>query len=165
MPALPYLVSVIGSCDTIWRTARAVMLFHIDFHSPIPAYEQIMSQVIFSIASGSLEVGTLLIFKDDARQTARSAVHAQSSHIAAPLLGLLAAIAEVDEVAALPPALACEPNAGFNVGFIPRAPHAGGVQEQTTRLAVLQECSRRPRVQRIGARDGRRKIIENQAHR
>lgn len=36
------------------------MLFHIDFHSPIPAYEQIMSQVIFSIASGTLEVGTLL---------------------------------------------------------------------------------------------------------
>jgi GntR family transcriptional regulator len=36
------------------------MLFHIDIHSPIPAYEQIISQVIFSIASGSLEVGTLL---------------------------------------------------------------------------------------------------------
>src|SRR5947207_15593128 len=85
-----------------------------------------------------LEMGTLLILEHDAWQAAGGAVHTQSSHIAAPLLGLLAAIAEIHEVAALPPALASVPNAGVNVGFIPRAPHAGGVQEQTTRLAVLQ---------------------------
>jgi GntR family transcriptional regulator len=36
------------------------MLFHLQFDSPIPPYEQIVAQVIFAIASGSLEVGTLL---------------------------------------------------------------------------------------------------------
>jgi GntR family transcriptional regulator len=36
------------------------MLFHVQFGSPIPPYEQIVAQVIFAIASGSLEVGTLL---------------------------------------------------------------------------------------------------------
>src|SRR5262249_14782471 len=39
---------------------RAAMLFHLQFDSPIPPYEQIVAQVIFAIASGSLEVGTLL---------------------------------------------------------------------------------------------------------
>jgi GntR family transcriptional regulator len=36
------------------------MLFHLQFDSPIPPYEQIVAQVIFAIASGSLEVGSLL---------------------------------------------------------------------------------------------------------
>src|SRR5262249_61166950 len=36
------------------------MLFHLQFDSPIPPYEQIVSQVIFAIASGSLEAGALL---------------------------------------------------------------------------------------------------------
>lgn len=36
------------------------MLFHLQFDSPIPPYEQIVAQVIFAIASGSMEVGTLL---------------------------------------------------------------------------------------------------------
>ena len=36
------------------------MLFHLQFDSPIPPYEQIVAQVIFAIASGSLDVGTLL---------------------------------------------------------------------------------------------------------
>ena len=36
------------------------MLFHLQFDSPIPPYEQIVAQVIFAIASGTLEVGTLL---------------------------------------------------------------------------------------------------------
>jgi GntR family transcriptional regulator len=36
------------------------MFFDIHHDSPIPIYEQIVSQVIFGIASGSLEVGTLL---------------------------------------------------------------------------------------------------------
>jgi GntR family transcriptional regulator len=36
------------------------MLFDIHTDSPIPIYEQIVAQVIFGIASGSLEVGTLI---------------------------------------------------------------------------------------------------------
>ena len=36
------------------------MLFHLQFDSPIPPYEQIVAQVIFAIASGALEVGSLL---------------------------------------------------------------------------------------------------------
>src|SRR5262249_60744382 len=36
------------------------MLFHLQFESPIPPYEQIVAQVIFAIASGALEVGSLL---------------------------------------------------------------------------------------------------------
>lgn len=36
------------------------MLFHLQFDSPIPPYEQIVAQVIFAIASGSLETGALL---------------------------------------------------------------------------------------------------------
>ena len=36
------------------------MLFHLQFDSPIPPYEQIVAQVIFAIASGTLEVGSLL---------------------------------------------------------------------------------------------------------
>lgn len=36
------------------------MLFHLQFDSPIPPYEQIVTQVIFAIASGVLEPGTLI---------------------------------------------------------------------------------------------------------
>ena len=36
------------------------MLFHLQFDSPIPPYEQIVAQVIFAIASGTLEPGSLL---------------------------------------------------------------------------------------------------------
>jgi GntR family transcriptional regulator len=36
------------------------MLFHLQANSPIPAYEQIVAQVIFAIASGTLEVGSLI---------------------------------------------------------------------------------------------------------
>jgi GntR family transcriptional regulator len=36
------------------------MLFDIDPNSPIPIFEQIVSQVIFNIASGGLEVGDLI---------------------------------------------------------------------------------------------------------
>jgi len=36
------------------------MQFHLQFDSPIPPYEQIVAQVIFAIASGRLETGTLL---------------------------------------------------------------------------------------------------------
>jgi GntR family transcriptional regulator len=36
------------------------MQFHLQFDSPIPPYEQIVAQVIFAIASGRLEAGTLL---------------------------------------------------------------------------------------------------------
>lgn len=36
------------------------MLFDIDPHSPIPIFEQIVAQVIFNIASGGLEVGSLI---------------------------------------------------------------------------------------------------------
>ena len=36
------------------------MLFHLQFDSPIPPYEQIVAQVIFAIASGALEPGSLL---------------------------------------------------------------------------------------------------------
>jgi GntR family transcriptional regulator len=36
------------------------MLFHLQSNSPIPAYEQIVAQVIFAIASGTLEVGSLI---------------------------------------------------------------------------------------------------------
>jgi GntR family transcriptional regulator len=36
------------------------MLFHLQFDSPIPLSEQIVSQVIFAIASETLEVGTLI---------------------------------------------------------------------------------------------------------
>ena len=36
------------------------MFFDIHHESPIPIYEQIVSQVVFGIASGGLEVGTLL---------------------------------------------------------------------------------------------------------
>src|SRR5205823_5018367 len=34
--------------------------FHLQFDSPIPPYEQIVAQVIFAIASGALEVASLL---------------------------------------------------------------------------------------------------------
>jgi GntR family transcriptional regulator len=37
-----------------------VIPFHIQFDSPIPPYEQIVAQVIFAIASGRLETGSLL---------------------------------------------------------------------------------------------------------
>ena len=36
------------------------MLFHLQFDSPIPLSEQIVSQVIFAIASDALEPGTLI---------------------------------------------------------------------------------------------------------
>jgi GntR family transcriptional regulator len=36
------------------------MFFDIHHESPIPIYEQIVSQVVFGVASGALEVGTLL---------------------------------------------------------------------------------------------------------
>jgi GntR family transcriptional regulator len=36
------------------------MQFHLQFDSPIPPYEQIVAQVIFAIASGRLEIGSLL---------------------------------------------------------------------------------------------------------
>jgi GntR family transcriptional regulator len=36
------------------------MLFDIQPDSPVPIYEQIVSQVIFGVASGGLEVGTLI---------------------------------------------------------------------------------------------------------
>jgi GntR family transcriptional regulator len=36
------------------------MLFDIDQKSPVPIYEQIVNQVTFGIASGALEVGTLI---------------------------------------------------------------------------------------------------------
>jgi GntR family transcriptional regulator len=36
------------------------MLFHLQFDSPIPPYEQIVAQAIFAIASGALEPGSLL---------------------------------------------------------------------------------------------------------
>jgi GntR family transcriptional regulator len=36
------------------------MLFDIDPNSPIPIFEQIVSQVIFNVASGGLEVGALI---------------------------------------------------------------------------------------------------------
>ena len=44
-----------------------------------------------------LEMRPLLVLEDDAWQTSRGAVYAQPSHLAAPVLGLLAAIGEVDE--------------------------------------------------------------------
>lgn len=37
------------------------MLFRIDFESKTPIYEQIVSQVIFSIAAGSLQPGELIL--------------------------------------------------------------------------------------------------------
>src|SRR5438445_11603660 len=37
-----------------------VMLFDIEPDSPVPIYEQIVAQVTFGIASGALEVGTLI---------------------------------------------------------------------------------------------------------
>ena len=36
------------------------MFFDIHYDSPIPIYQQIVSQVVFGVASGVLEVGTLL---------------------------------------------------------------------------------------------------------
>jgi GntR family transcriptional regulator len=40
--------------------AGAVMLFHIQPDSPVPIYEQIVTQITFAVASGALEVGTLI---------------------------------------------------------------------------------------------------------
>ena len=37
-----------------------IMFFDIQPNSPIPIYEQIVSQVIFGIASGALEAGELI---------------------------------------------------------------------------------------------------------
>ena len=45
-------------CDT--DGAGRGMFFDIHHESPIPIYEQIVSQVVFGVASGALEVGTLL---------------------------------------------------------------------------------------------------------
>jgi hypothetical protein len=50
----------------------------------------------------------------------------------------------------------------FDLGLIPRPPHSSWVQEPPTRLAVLQERSRRAGVERIGAGHRRRKVIEDQ---
>jgi GntR family transcriptional regulator len=38
----------------------SVMLFDIHHESPVPVYEQIVSQVIFAIASGALEAGSMI---------------------------------------------------------------------------------------------------------
>src|SRR5260370_39147321 len=56
---LPSVFSVIAACDT-WHWTRAVIQFHLQVDSPIPPYEQIVAQVIFAIASGRLEIGSLL---------------------------------------------------------------------------------------------------------
>jgi hypothetical protein len=92
-------------------------------------------------------------------------MHTYTGYIAAPVLGLLAAIAEADEVTALPPALACVLDTSLHMRFIARRSYTSRVQEQTARLAVLHEGSRRPRVEWIRPSDRCRKIIENQTHR
>src|SRR5579859_6333829 len=47
-------------------------------------------------------------------------------------------------------------------GFIPGPPHPGGVDDEPTRLAVLQKPARQPRLEGIGSSYRRRKIIDDQ---
>src|SRR5262249_58624648 len=70
----------------------------------------------------------------------------------------------IAEIAALPPAFACVFDASFDVRFIPWGSHTRRVQEQTTRLAVLQKRTRWPRVQRVGSSNCGWKIIENKTY-
>src|SRR5579859_2305267 len=92
-------------------------------------------------------------------------MNAQPGDVAAPLFSLLTRVGEVGEVAALPPALACIPDARLDVGLITWRPHASWVQEQTARLAVLQKRARRPWVQRVWPGDRRRKVVEDESDR
>ena len=58
MHSAPALLSVLEACDTL--DDGAIMWFDIDPKSQIPLFEQIVSQVIFNIASGGLAVGDLI---------------------------------------------------------------------------------------------------------
>src|SRR5882762_2973739 len=112
-----------------------------------------------------LQLRPLLIFEDDPWQAAGGAVDALPSDAAAPHFGSLAAIGEVDEGRALPPALACVPNTVFDVGFITRRPHARWIQDQTPRLAVFHEGARWTWVESVGPSYRGRKVVHDQADR
>ena len=107
----------------------------------------------------------LFILEHDPGQLARGAVDALPGDVAAPHLGSLAAVGEVDEGRALPPALACVPNTVFHMRLILGRPHASWVQDQTARLAVLAKRARRSRVEGVGPSHRGGKIVHDQADR
>src|ERR1700674_3653820 len=90
---------------------------------------------------------------------------ALAGDVAAPHLSTLAAVGEVDEGRALPPALACVPNSVFHMRLILGRPHASRVQDQTARLAVLAKRACWSRVERVGPSHRGRKIVHDQADR
>ena len=85
--------------------------------------------------------------------------------VAAPDLGSRAAVGEVDEGRALPPALACVPNTVFHMWFVTRRPHASWIQNQTPRQAVLPESTRRSGGEGVGPSHRGRKVVHDQADR
>src|SRR5215475_7537104 len=86
-----------------------------------------------------------------------------TSNVQAPTFGLAACILKIDERAALPKTSTCVLHKSLDLRFIPRLPHASWVQEEPAFLAVFQERARRTWVERIGAGDRGREVVEHQA--
>ena len=108
------------------------------------------------------QVSAFFIFEDHQWQLVRGAVVALAGDLEAPRSRLAACVGEVDEGAALPEAPARVLDKSLDLGFVPRPPHTGRVQQQPARLAVLHKRPRRTRVERISARHRGREIIQDQ---
>lgn len=90
---------------------------------------------------------------------------AEAGHLATPVLGLLAAVVEIAEAAALEEALAHVLHTALDVRLVLRPTHAGGVDEEATALAVLEEGAGRPWLERVGSSDRCREVVEDDPHR
>src|SRR5579859_6618121 len=110
-----------------------------------------------------LQMRPLFVLEHHPRELAGRAVDALAGDVAAPYLGSLAAVGEVDEGRALPPALACVPYPGFDVGFVLWRPNASRVQDQTARPAVLAKRACWSRVEGVGPSYRGREIVHDQA--
>ncbi len=109
-----------------------------------------------------LELLQLLRFEDLQRQPTGRPMNAQSGYFAAPVLGLLTAVVQVAELPTLKEALTHVLDAALDVGFILRPAHPGGVDQEATLLAVLQEAACRSWSQCIWAGDGGGEVIEDE---
>src|SRR5207244_12977407 len=90
-------------------------------------------------------------------------VVALAGDLEAPWSGLTPRVGEVEEGAALPEPAARVLHESFDLGFVLRLSHAGGVQHKTARLAVLHKSPRRAWVERVGAGHRSREVIDHQA--
>ena len=106
------------------------------------------------------EVLTFVLLEDVGRALLRRAMPTLTSDHAAPVLRLRAYIGKIDERATLPETPLDIRNEAFNVRFIARMTHASRVDQKPARLAVFEEATRRPWLQRIRSGDRRREIIQ-----